>query len=59
MAAAAWEELAPGLEVTVSAGIAAVSELPGQPNALDLLKLADRRLYRAKGLGRNRVAAGD
>ena len=59
VAAAAWEELAPGLEVTVSAGIAAVSELPGQPNALDLLKLADRRLYRAKGLGRNRVAAGD
>jgi len=59
VAATAWGELAPGLEVTVSAGVASMREVAGAPNALELLKLADRRLYQAKSLGRNRVAAGD
>ncbi len=55
---APWFEIADGLEVTVSAGIAAVSELDGVAQALDLLKLADRRLYDAKRGGRDRVSAG-
>lgn len=59
VATTGWDELAPGLEVTVSAGVASVRELPGSPHALELLKLADRRLYQAKSHGRNRVAAGD
>lgn len=59
VAATNWGALAPGLEVTVSAGVASVRELPGAPSALELLKLADRRLYQAKSRGKNRVAAGD
>jgi len=56
--AAPWSEIADDLEVTVSAGIAAFSELEGVPQALELLKLADRRLYEAKRSGRDRVSAG-
>ncbi|HEX7001121.1 MAG TPA: GGDEF domain-containing protein [Trueperaceae bacterium] len=56
--AAPWAEIADDLEVTVSAGIAAFSELEGAPQALELLKLADRRLYEAKRSGRDRVSAG-
>jgi diguanylate cyclase len=59
VAAADWSEVAPGLEVTVSAGVASVREMQGGPNALELLRLADRRLYLAKSSGRNRVTAGD
>ena len=46
-----WAELAPGLQVTVSAGLA------GGPSPLvdDLLTAADRRLYRAKFSGRGRL----
>ncbi len=54
-----WDEIADGLEVTVSAGIAAMSELESVGQALDLLKLADRRLYQAKNSGRDRVSVGD
>ena len=41
-----WDEIAPGLRVTVSIGVAA---------GPDLVSLADRRLYQAKDAGRNRV----
>ncbi len=47
-----WEALAPGLAVTVSAGIAAGAGADGSA----LLAEADRALYRAKRGGRNRVA---
>ncbi len=59
VAAVGWDAVSPGLEVTLSAGVASVRELEGTQSALELLKLADRRLYVAKRAGRNRVAVGD
>jgi diguanylate cyclase (GGDEF)-like protein len=50
-----WEGLAPGLRVTLSGGLAAWPELS---SVQALLQAADRRLYRAKQLGRNRICAG-
>jgi len=48
----AWQDLAPGLEVTLSIGLASTP-----PYATDLLiARADSAMYRAKHLGRNRVA---
>ena len=48
----AWQGLAPGLEVTLSIGLASTP-----PYATDLLiARADSAMYRAKHLGRNRVA---
>jgi diguanylate cyclase (GGDEF)-like protein len=49
-----WTRIAPGLQVTMSVGVAAHSQDSGVP---DLLSRADTRLYRAKQLGRNRVVA--
>ena len=46
-----WCEVAPGLTVTASVGVACSDE-PG-----DLATLADRRLYAAKRAGRDRIAA--
>lgn len=47
-----WQDLAPGLEVTLSIGLASTP-----PHACDLLiAKADSAMYRAKHLGRNRVA---
>jgi len=40
---------------TVSLGVAALVP-DGQEQVMDLVRIADRALYRAKGLGRNRVA---
>jgi diguanylate cyclase (GGDEF)-like protein len=48
---AAWDEVAPGLTVTASVGIAACGESD------DLAALADRRLYAAKRAGRDRIVA--
>lgn len=47
-----WPELAPGLAVTVSIGVAVrgVETDPGR-----IVSLADTRLYEAKRGGRNRV----
>jgi diguanylate cyclase (GGDEF)-like protein len=53
-AAERWHEIAPGLVVTASIGVASTSAATG---AEDLLKLADRRLYAAKHAGRNRIDA--
>jgi diguanylate cyclase len=49
-----WDELAPGLRVTLSLGLARSSAgMTGQ----DLFDRADNRLYAAKSHGRNRLAA--
>jgi diguanylate cyclase (GGDEF)-like protein len=47
-----WETIGAGLSITVSVGVAAGSEA-GTP--AEALAIADRRLYRAKRTGRNRV----
>lgn len=51
-----WDLLAPGLRVTISAGVAVAR--PGDTQRT-LLERADRHLYAAKTQGRNRVVAGD
>jgi diguanylate cyclase (GGDEF)-like protein len=52
----AWAELSPGLQVTVSIGLAARRD---EATVQALLERADACLYRAKHLGRNRVVARD
>lgn len=49
-----WHAIHPLLAVTLSAGVAAAE---GQPNHEKLLSDADRKLYRAKRGGKNRVEA--
>jgi len=49
----AWERVSPGLEVTMSFGLATLSD--PHETAAQLLAGADRALYRAKRSGRNRV----
>jgi diguanylate cyclase (GGDEF)-like protein len=48
-----WAEVDPALRVTVSVGVA---ERAGPDDFATLAKRADDSLYRAKELGRNRVA---
>ena len=55
VAAYPWADLEPGLELTVSFGVAAVPSPAGLPAAMTR---ADQRLYEAKRAGRNRVEAG-
>ncbi len=49
----AWTELSPGLHVTMSIGLATRRD---ESTVGELLRRADACLYRAKDLGRNRVA---
>jgi PleD family two-component response regulator len=49
-----WEEIAPGLTVTASVGIAGAGEAERFD---DVAALADTRLYAAKRGGRDRVVA--
>jgi len=57
---AAWNELAAGLSVAASIGIACSAELEfGQVSAAALHQCADRRLYVAKNSGRDRSVAAD
>ncbi len=51
-----WNELAPGLKVSLSAGVAGRSN-DRLTTLRDLIRLADNRLYLAKAEGRNRVIA--
>ena len=47
-----WDELAKGLEVTLSIGL---GDAAGSVDAAAVLQRADEALYRAKNDGRNRV----
>jgi diguanylate cyclase len=49
-----WDRIAPGIALTASIGVA-TAETGGDLRALT--ELADRRLYEAKGAGRDRVVA--
>jgi two-component system, cell cycle response regulator len=50
---------ASSIGVTASIGVADLDDVAGDSTGEDLLAAADRRLYRAKSLGRNRVCADD
>lgn len=50
-----WAEIAPGLHVTVSIGVASDA---GCANEQELLRTADLCLYQAKRMGKNRVVVG-
>jgi diguanylate cyclase len=54
VAAYPWEQIEPGLRVTISIGLAAVPAGGDLPHAMTA---ADQRLYTAKRTGRNRVVA--
>jgi two-component system cell cycle response regulator len=47
------------LSVTISVGVARLTEMPADAGGRELVAKADERLYRAKGLGKNRVIARD
>jgi diguanylate cyclase (GGDEF)-like protein len=51
-----WEQIAAGLAVTASVGVAATDD-PGKLGAL--ARIADQRLYEAKRAGRDRVVSHD
>lgn len=56
VAARDWGDVAPGLRVTVSIGVAPLLPRPQARTLGELLSDADQALYRAKREGRNRVA---
>jgi len=43
------------ITITVSLGVSCISELDIKENELELVKLADKRLYKAKSTGKNKV----
>jgi diguanylate cyclase (GGDEF)-like protein len=47
-----WDTVAPGLAITVSVGVASAADAA---TPVEVLAIADQRLYRAKRSGRNRV----
>ncbi len=47
------------LRITASFGVASLSEIAESGGAIDLVALADARLYAAKAAGRNRVCSDD
>lgn len=51
-----WENIAPGLQVTISIGVADDSDCD---SVQEMMLHADTRLYTAKRLGKNRVIASD
>ncbi|MFC7531760.1 diguanylate cyclase [Actinoplanes sp. GCM10030250] len=55
VAAYPWEQIEPGLAVTISLGLA---EINGPASLPEAMSRADQRLYEAKRSGRNRVHAG-
>jgi diguanylate cyclase (GGDEF)-like protein len=50
-----WSDLGPGLRVTASIGLAAAHGM----EQVEIMAVADRRLYRAKAQGRDRLVASD
>ncbi len=55
-----WASIHQNLRLTVSAGVAFSNELAhGERSAAALLRLADNRLYAAKGGGRDRIVTSD
>ena len=52
-----FQEIAPTLRVTASLGLCGFPD-PDIKNALDLIRFADKALYRAKNIGKNRVVIG-
>jgi diguanylate cyclase (GGDEF)-like protein len=51
-----WSDVAPDLRLTASIGVADASEAD---DPLELLRIADRRLFAAKSVGRDRVVVRD
>jgi two-component system, cell cycle response regulator len=47
------------IPVTISVGVSELHELSQPAEPVDLIEAADKRLYRAKSLGRNRVVSTD
>lgn len=43
------------ISVTISIGLADISDLESKNNELELVKIADSRLYKAKRSGKNKV----
>jgi len=45
------------IRVTISLGVAEISECPHHAGPKDFIELTDKRLYQAKQSGRNRIVA--
>jgi diguanylate cyclase (GGDEF)-like protein len=45
------------ISITISLGLSELKELDDKSNELELIKIADSRLYKAKGTGKNKVVS--